>query len=253
MIVDHHNPPHPDVDRDGLIPIFRRVVGSWEVSVRRRPFAARDLAGHYDQRAATWTRTVRSFGFDVGYRDLVDAALDLPREGGDHLTALDVGIGGGCLSSALCGAAGVPVRLSGVDVSPAMISRASARLAAEGVAVDARQGDVRALPYKDASFDVVMAAHVLEHLPDPAAGLSEMARVLRPGGTMILSVTRPSKEGAIIQLLWRVHRASHSEVEDWISAAGLRETRRVDYPVGTRARRMSIGYVARKPLVLPMA
>jgi SAM-dependent methyltransferase len=48
-------------------------------------------------------------------------------------------------------------------------------------------GEVGALPYADASFDVVLCTQVLEHVPDPARAVQEMHRVLRPGGTVLAS------------------------------------------------------------------
>jgi ubiquinone/menaquinone biosynthesis C-methylase UbiE len=47
--------------------------------------------------------------------------------------------------------------------------------------------DITSMPVADASFDAVMCTEVLEHVPDPIAALRELARVLRPGGTMILT------------------------------------------------------------------
>lgn len=51
-------------------------------------------------------------------------------------------------------------------------------------------GDGRALPFPDSCFDKVIAAEVMEHVPDDAAILAELARVLRPGGTMAVTVPR---------------------------------------------------------------
>ena len=49
------------------------------------------------------------------------------------------------------------------------------------------RADAAALPFEDGAFDLVIAMHMLYHLPDPAAGIAEMARVLKPGG--FLAVT----------------------------------------------------------------
>jgi SAM-dependent methyltransferase len=50
------------------------------------------------------------------------------------------------------------------------------------------RGDATRLPYPDASFDRIIAAEVLEHIPDDEAAITELARVLRPGGTMAVTV-----------------------------------------------------------------
>ena len=54
-----------------------------------------------------------------------------------------------------------------------------------GRGVDARVGDVQALPFEDASFDTVVAAWMLYHVPDLDRGLAEIARVLCPGGQLV--------------------------------------------------------------------
>lgn len=58
----------------------------------------------------------------------------------------------------------------------------------DGVGCIAVNGDATALPFPDASFDRVMASEVLEHIPDDEAAFSELARVLRPGGTLAITV-----------------------------------------------------------------
>jgi SAM-dependent methyltransferase len=66
-----------------------------------------------------------------------------------------------------------------VDISPRMVELACAR------GVDAKHGDVQALPFPDASFDTVVAAWMLYHVPDIDRGLAEIARVLVPGGVLV--------------------------------------------------------------------
>jgi SAM-dependent methyltransferase len=55
---------------------------------------------------------------------------------------------------------------------------------------DVKQGDALALPFADEEFDRVVAAEVLEHIPDDEAAIAELVRVLRPGGTMAVTVPR---------------------------------------------------------------
>jgi SAM-dependent methyltransferase len=58
----------------------------------------------------------------------------------------------------------------------------------DGVGCLAVNGDARCLPFPDATFDRVLASEVLEHIPDDAAAFAELARVLRPGGTLAITV-----------------------------------------------------------------
>jgi SAM-dependent methyltransferase len=90
---------------------------------------------------------------------------------------LEVGCGWGELAEWIARDTGAEV--IAVDLSPRMVELATER------GVDARVADVQALPFADASFDVVVAAWVLYHVPDRERGLSEIARVVRPGGTFV--------------------------------------------------------------------
>lgn len=63
-------------------------------------------------------------------------------------------------------------------------------LAAGAVRAAAVQGDALHLPFPDGSFDRVICSEVLEHIPDDVAAMAELARVLRPGGTMAVTVPR---------------------------------------------------------------
>jgi ubiquinone/menaquinone biosynthesis C-methylase UbiE len=78
------------------------------------------------------------------------------------------------------------VRLTGLDFSPAMLAQALARAAAVGREIDLREGDAQALPFPDASFDTVVCTLGLCGFPDERAAITEMHRVLRPGGKLLL-------------------------------------------------------------------
>ncbi|MFY1702636.1 class I SAM-dependent methyltransferase [Micromonospora sp. WMMA1923] len=80
----------------------------------------------------------------------------------------------------------VGVRLAGIELSPAMLEIARRHATALGLEVELRVGDAQALPYPDASFDTVTCTLSLCAIPDPVAAVREMARVLRPGGRLLL-------------------------------------------------------------------
>src|SRR5207344_1939871 len=77
-----------------------------------------------------------------------------------------------------------PGRVVGIDRSSEVIAQASAHARDQGVTIDVQAGDVYALQFPDASFDVVHAHQLLQHLSDPVRALVEMRRVLRPGGLL---------------------------------------------------------------------
>jgi SAM-dependent methyltransferase len=89
---------------------------------------------------------------------------------------LEVGGGPGELAERMQRELGAAVAF--LDISPRMVELARAR------GVDAQVGDVQELPFADASFDTVVAAWMLYHIPDLDRGLAEIARVLRPGGAL---------------------------------------------------------------------
>jgi len=77
-------------------------------------------------------------------------------------------------------------RITGIDLSPAMLAVARRRARELGIDADLREGDAEALPFPDGGFDAVVCALSLCCIPGPAKAISEMARVLRPGGMLLL-------------------------------------------------------------------
>ena len=106
---------------------------------------------------------------------------------------LEVGCGPGHLSVRLARRHGLDV--TGLDLDPAMIERARAN--ADGaVGGEERRlsflvGDVASMPFPDETFDLVISTMSMHHWADPAAGLTEMARVLRPGARALVWDFRP--------------------------------------------------------------
>jgi len=110
----------------------------------------------------------------------------LPLKSGERV--LDVGCGPGWFWAAAADVLPGKLHLTLCDLSPGMVAEAVERCRPLAFAsVEGRQADASALPFADASFDAVIAMHMLYHVPDPAKAIAEMARVLKPGG--FLAVT----------------------------------------------------------------
>jgi SAM-dependent methyltransferase len=95
---------------------------------------------------------------------------------------LDVGCGNGNLWYANRDRIPPALRLTLTDFSPGMVEEARVRL---GSLATYRVADVQQLPFVDASFDLVVANHMLFHVPDRRRALRELSRMLRPGGVVV--------------------------------------------------------------------
>jgi SAM-dependent methyltransferase len=165
IAVDLHDPDWP---------VIRRVAGPL---AGRGPWYLTETRAFFACRAATWDT---KFGDDLpAYRSAVaEAGI---RAGG---TAIDVGCGTGRALPPLRAAVGPGGAVFAVDLTPEMLHAAGpAALAARAARLVA---DARALPFPGQSADAVFAAGLVNHLPDPVAGLRELARVTRPGGLLVL-------------------------------------------------------------------
>ncbi|MGY6501956.1 MAG: class I SAM-dependent methyltransferase [Acidimicrobiales bacterium] len=89
------------------------------------------------------------------------------------------------------------------DLFGAMVAEGEAPTGASGAST---RGDAHHLPFPDGAFDRIIASEVLEHLPDDAAALRELARVLRPGGTLAVTVPAWLAES----LCWRLSSEYHA-------------------------------------------
>ena len=115
-------------------------------------------------------------------------ASDIATRASPAARLLEVGCGPGHLSIRL--ARDYRLDMTGLDLDPAMIERArdnaARRSKAEGRPSTFIVGDVAALPFEGSAFDLVVSTFSMHHWSDPAAGLREIHRVLRPGGTALI-------------------------------------------------------------------
>lgn len=101
-------------------------------------------------------------------------------------TCVDLGSGTGTMTRRLARLVGPDGRVVGVEPNGMLRKVAAERAADEGIEVELCQGLATQIPLPDASVDLVWCERVLQHVPDPATAVAEIARVLRPGGRALL-------------------------------------------------------------------
>jgi SAM-dependent methyltransferase len=132
--------------------------------------------------------------------------------------ALDVGCGPGALTRRLVGLLG-PAAVAAVDPSEPFVAAARERCPG----VDVRLGVAEDLPFEADTFDAALAQLVVHFMSDPVAGLREMARVTRPGGTVLASVWDHAGDTGPLTTYWRAVRELDPTARDESGLAGAGE------------------------------
>jgi SAM-dependent methyltransferase len=141
-----------------------------------------------------FTHQSQSFGTSAAMTSAqtLGALIDLVPED-EQSSWLDVACGPGVISRAMASRVG---SVSGVDLTPAMIEEAERRAGEEGIDnVSFALGDATALDLPDASFDGAITRLSLHHIPAPARVVAEMARLVRPGGSVVVSDLAADRDG----------------------------------------------------------
>ena len=132
---------------------------------------------------------------------------------------LDVGSGMGQIIGHLLKYADRDAHITGIDLSSPMLRRAHRRL--RSVRPRLVAADLTNLPFADASFDCITCGYVIEHLPDVRVGLAELARVMSPGGRMLLFATEDNFTGAWTSRMWCCRTYNRAELLGQCEQFGL--------------------------------
>ena len=184
-----------DAERLPIVLAARAADQNWADSV------AGDMERHYSP-GRTWEALART-------------ALPLLTPG----DVLDIASGDGVLAELLAPHAH---RYVCVDASERVVAAAAERLR-RYANVEVREGDMHALPFKDASFDLVVLMHALTYAAKPAQAVAESARVLRKGGRMLLSSLARHEHRNVVEAYGHQNLGfSEKELRKFAEKAGLR-------------------------------
>jgi ubiquinone/menaquinone biosynthesis C-methylase UbiE len=158
------------------------VTAEWLRGATGNDANVSDVERYWDEQASSFDEAP-----DHGLRDAAIrsawASLLTPLMPPAPARIADLGCGTGSLAILLAEAGHI---VSGVDVAAGMITRARAKVAAAGVDADFEVGDATTPPWPGATFDVVLARHVVWALPDRALGLGRWLEMLKPSGRLVL-------------------------------------------------------------------
>jgi ubiquinone/menaquinone biosynthesis C-methylase UbiE len=195
------------------------------------PFTIDQVARHWDHTAQSGYEdfNAKTVSYSRRFTDaieMIEASPSIDMRAGERLIDVGCGTGNGLLTfHRRFGISGV-----GVDVSHRMLDVARAKIEGHDLPIELHVMDGECLPFDDGSFDAGVCFEVLEHTPHPARLLSELARVTRPGGPVI--VTTPNTLWEPIHWLAAKLHLHHSEgphrdvsrreILEGLSTAGLR-------------------------------
>jgi ubiquinone/menaquinone biosynthesis C-methylase UbiE len=170
---------------------------------------------YFNRVASQWDSMRQSF-FSDSVRDKALALAGII----EGKTAADIGAGSGFITEALVGAG---LKVVAVDQSPDMIALMRVKFA--GVKeIDYRVGEAESLPIADSSIDYAFANMYLHHVEVPLAGIKEMARILKPGGRLVIT----DLDSHQYKFLATEHHDrwlgfDRNDIAKWFAEAGLSE------------------------------
>jgi demethylmenaquinone methyltransferase / 2-methoxy-6-polyprenyl-1,4-benzoquinol methylase len=202
-----------------------------EPGSRRAPTLFAPLGPTYDRYAR-----LLSLGQDPRWRRFLVSRLEV----GPDARVLDVATGTGAVALELVRRYGCSV--VGIDRSPEMLAVARRRVAAQalGAKIELLEKRAEALPFADASFDALTVTYLLRYVDDPAATIRELARVVRPGGT-VASLEFGVPQARAARALWELYVRLALPLAGRLLSPGWHEVGRF---LGPSIR----GYEARLPL-----
>lgn len=174
-----------------------------------------DSKGYFDEVAQSWDRMRKSF-FSESVREKAYSLAGVEK----GKLAADIGAGTGFITEGLIKRG---LKVIAVDQSPEML-REMRKKFPNSEALDLRLGEAECLPLENESVDYVFANMFLHHVEDPPSAIKEMARILKPGGILVITdLDRHDFDFLRIEQFDRWMGFEREQVLKWLKEAGLKE------------------------------
>ncbi len=215
------------------------------MSLNENPEASssKPLIGLYDKASQKWQATVDRLGYPAAYAELVSKGLG----GNDNRPAakvLDVGTGSGAFAAALLKTQRPIEHIDLLDPSAEMLAVAQSQIRPLVDNTTAILGEVGSPDIAKSTYDIVLCAHVIEHIDDVAGGLAWMKSLSKPTGVLLIAVSKPHWCTTLIRLRWGHAAFSPKRAAELLRNAGFSQVETVPFSNGPPSR-TSCGFIAR--------
>jgi len=207
-----------------------------------------DLATRYDQAAQNWHSAICKLGYINAYRELVSHFLSSTQfqQNQLQLDILDAGTGSGGFSLALAEKLHEPQSIDLLDISQKMLDRASNTLSHLPHRIDYICANIQKFETAKKQYDIILCAHVIEHLNDPVSSLHSIGQALKPGGVLLLVVSKPHWCTALVQLKWHHKAYKPHQVSQILQNAGMDQVHPFAFSAGP-PKFTSYAYIVQSP------
>ena len=202
------------------------------------------LKSLYARFADRWHQGVLRLGYIAAYDQLI--AYDADRRSSPVGTVLDAGTGTGAFALSFVQKHPTLKRLTLLDMSPEMLAQAEKNLHAKGIKTISCVGGLGTNDIAERSCETILCAHVIEHTNTPKDHLRWFCSRLSPGGTLLLSVSKPHWCTAIVRWRWGHKAYPPSHVTKMLEDAGFEDISEIRFKSGPPSR-TSCGYRAKRP------
>lgn len=224
--------------------MIKGVIGRLWWSRKAQSDRSNRLTDLYDAASRGWQKSIERLGYPNAYTLVVSEAMksiDPTRQ--QNLQVLDAGTGTGAFACALSKADCRIARLDLLDPSEAMLTVAVAELRTCSPSLSTIVGRIGEVELPFQTYDIVLCAHAIEHVADAHECLIWFRDVLRPGGQLLLVVSKPHWCTSLLRMVWGHRSYSPKQVARMLYESSFAQINVIPFESGP-PQRTSTGYTA---------